>query len=550
VDLKRILRRAPEPAQELKKATPKPKIVERVDPSKRINLGKRVRIMLIEDKQEDRDGILQALYGMLNNVEIVETPFAESASRTIVGMGIFDVCIMDWQTSPANAKNLLDFLKLKQPHIPVVVLTQTWSEEMATDAVRAGADYCMVKASGYAKILPYVIEQRFKQSFAIQEKITGEIGDSYQEARRKYFDAMSQLVILVKQDGKLIDVNKATLDLLHITRERLIGEDCEKLFRHESGVESFFPTSKVFESGQQMTVERYDPTLDRYFRVTTVPVREEDQMEFLNVLEDITTEKTREADPLRTLSTAFGQIEQPLFYKDAQGRFIYANGAYARLLQTDPAQLAGRTEREVTDAERAARHEESEKAALEAGETVMHEELVAGRWLAYEVTPVRDLAGAALGIVGIVRDVTETKRTGGPDGMGELGRLADLAAELVFELDKNGAITFASASALHLTGHGRDELLGASFAEALLGTAEKERWRGLLERVVTDGDSVSREEMVVFRKDSSAFPAEVSLAPIAGEDLGDVVGVRGLLRDASDAKRLRRALEILQGKGE
>ncbi len=200
----------------------------------KINLGKRVRIMLIEDKGPDRQAITEALDEEVENVEIVHSPFAETASRTIVAMGIFDVAIMDWNTSPRDAKELLDFLKLKQPHVPVIVLTSAWSEEMATDAIRAGADYCMVKASGYARIFPSVIEQRFKQSFALQERLLSEMS-APAHGWRKYFEALDHPALLLGQDGEVLDVNLAAVALLHEARDRLSGRRCEELFRAAPG---------------------------------------------------------------------------------------------------------------------------------------------------------------------------------------------------------------------------------------------------------------------------------------------------------------------------
>jgi len=544
---KAVPKTAAPPQADLKKATPKPKAIEPVDPSKKIDLGKRVRIMLIEDKPEDRDAILQVLYAFIKNVEIVETPFAESASRTIVGMGIFDIAIMDWQTSPGDAKNLLDFLKMKQPHIPVIVLTQTWSEEMATEAIQAGADYCMVKASGFAKILPYVIEQRFKQSFALQEKIEGDIVDSYQDARRKYFDAMSQLVVVLDQDGKVTDVNEATLELLHSTRDGLIGQQCEKLFRNAEELEDFFPIHDVFESDQQVMVERFDPTLRRHFRLTGVPVHEEDRVEFLVVLEDITQQKSEAADPMRGLGPAFSGLEEGLFYKDAEGKFIYANAAYARLLGAEAADLAGRTEKEAADSERAQKHQENEEAALAGGKTVTHEELVDGRWLAHEVSPVRGESGQALGVVGIARDVTDIKGGAAGAGAADLAKLADLAGEVAFELDANGKVTSVNAAVSHLTGHDRDELEGKSFAAAMLPVEAREDWQALLDRIVQGGESVSRRELLVRKADGGTLFGEVSLTPVVGKRSATVTGVRGILRDASVEKRLERAIQVLKG---
>ena len=506
----------------------------------KIDLGKHVRIMLIEDKPRDRQAITEALSESIEGVEIVHSPFAESASRTIVGMGIFDVAILDWNTSPRAAKELLDFLKLKQPHIPVVVLTQAWSEEMANDAIRAGADYCMVKASGYARILPSVIEQRFKQSFALQEKLVNEMADPAHGWRR-YFDPIDRPALLLGPDGEVVDVNLAAVALLHEPRDRLAGRSCEELFGHTPEVQSFFPLAEAFAAGEPVTVERGEPDRGTRFRVSVQRTADDDQVQYVATLEDLSDEPAGGG----RLAAALDQSDQQVFYVDGEGRFLYANAALAGSLGCSPDDLVGRTEAEVKPGDEADRRMAVLRDVLDRREATSTEENRAGRWYSYRLTPVTD-GDNVVGVIGMGRDTTDRRRRESQAGATILGKLADLSDDMAFELDPQGVVTFINSSAGKACGRAPSEIVGRPF-EGLVDEAAREQWRGLLKRVVEGGESIGHQELPLRRPDGSAFHGEFSLTAAADPDTGAVAGVRGMVRDVSARKRLETAIGLLRG---
>jgi len=330
----------------------------------RIDLGKPVRVMLVEDKAPDRQAICEALYDALSRVSVVESPFAESASRTIVGMGVFDVAVIDWDTSPRSARELLEFLKMTQPHIPVIVLSATWNERMAREAIGAGADYCLVKASGYARVLPLVIEQRFKQSYALQEKVESELGDLRREAWHRYFDALDRPALLVNQHARVLEVNAAAAQLLGSTPQRLIGEQCERLFHQEQDRQSFLPVREAFESGRPVTVERHEPRLGRTFRVTAAPVKEEEQTVYLCLLEELgSTPRAEGAGQAGEMLRLAGLASQAAFELDGAGRLRAASKAAEQMLGYPAGKLTGlRFEQLIEAAQREAWRGAAERA--------------------------------------------------------------------------------------------------------------------------------------------------------------------------------------------
>lgn len=517
---------------------------EEEKPEEKLDLGKRVRVMLIEDKGRDRQAISQALHDYIENIDIVETPFAESASRTIVNMGIFDVAIMDWNTSPRDAKNLLDFLKLKQPHIPVIVLTQAWSEDMAREAVQAGADYCLVKASGYARVLPFVIEQRFKQSFVLQEKIETELSDYSQEGRRKYLDSIDRPMLLTNQEGEVLDVNLPCADLLHITRDRLIGESCERLFRHEAEEESFFPLKEAFAEGEAISTERYEPSLEKSFRVTTYPVHEEDTVEYLHMVEPVEAGEQKKEEGL--LADALKTIHAPVYLKDPEGRFLYVNEAFAHLAGCQPADLNGKPQQETAADELGRELAEEEKKARETGQPLVGQKLLDGRWFSCALSPMGGAEEEPASIAAVLQDISEAKRPSGAGGTDLLRMVTELAGQVAFELDTDGRIRLMNAAGTRLTGRPAHELSDHPFADLVMEEA-REHWQDLFQRVSESGESISSEEMPLIKQDGQALNGEITLTPMAGEKPDSIASICGLWRDTSDKSRVQKALDILSG---
>jgi len=534
---------AKQKAAPVAKASARPVERER-EPLPKIDLGKRVRIMLIEDRVEDREAVTKALNEGITSVEVMHSPFAESASRTIVGLGIFDIAIMDWNTNPAAAKELLDFLKLKQPHIPVIVLTRGWSEEMARNAIRAGADYCLVKASGYARILPSVIEQRFKQSFAVQEKLLSEISDPA-FGWRKYFEAMRAPALLLDQEGKVLDVNLATVSLLHEPRDRLTGRPCEKLFGHGPEADSFFPLNEAFGTGEPVSVERNEPELGRQFRVTVHRVADEDQVQYVCALEDASGVGAAGATPGPLLSKALDQIDQQIFYVDVNGRFLYANEAYAKTIALRPEQLIGRTESELKPGAEAQEHVAQIKEVAERGDPASVERRREGRWCEYRLLPVKE-GMATVGVLGVGSDVTDLRSKLAQDGSSAVGTLADLAGDMAFELDQKGMLTFLNRNASDVCGRHPSEVVGHQFSE-LVQESARARWQEMFDHVRTSGEAVAREELSLRRPDGTTFYGEVSLTAVSDAASGQVTALRGVLRDFSARRRVEKALRLLSG---
>lgn len=115
--------------------------------------------------------------------------------------------------------------------------------------------------------------------------------------------------------------------------------------------------------------------------------------------------------------------------------------------------------------------------------------------------------------------------------------LTDMLPLGLYELDTDGAVTFANRSALQSLGYDTIEKLNASGA---MVPKDRDRRNANLQRRMR-GENIGPQEMSLVRKDGSEFPVISDAAPIM--DAGEIVGLRAFTLDITERKRNEDALK-------
>ena len=136
-------------------------------------------------------------------------------------------------------------------------------------------------------------------------------------------------------------------------------------------------------------------------------------------MEDITERKRAEeelAKERNLLRTLIDHLPDFIYFKDAQGRFITVNTSQLRILgAASLEEVVGKRDLDFYPREAAESFEADEKEIIRSGEALINrEELITDRagkkkWVLTTKISLLDSAGAAVGIVGIGRDITEHK---------------------------------------------------------------------------------------------------------------------------------------------
>ncbi|SLN28162.1 HD-GYP domain-containing protein [Oceanibacterium hippocampi] len=117
-------------------------------------------------------------------------------------------------------------------------------------------------------------------------------------------------------------------------------------------------------------------------------------------------------DQRRLLDAINSAISEHIGVKDIDGRYLYVNPAFAKALDRNAADIIGRTDSDIFDAEFARRLNQADRNALATnGMVEQHHKLADGDGFIYlhiSKTPLRDSADKAIGVVTVARDVTAT----------------------------------------------------------------------------------------------------------------------------------------------
>jgi diguanylate cyclase (GGDEF)-like protein/PAS domain S-box-containing protein len=124
-----------------------------------------------------------------------------------------------------------------------------------------------------------------------------------------------------------------------------------------------------------------------------------------------------EEDERSLLRALIDQVPDLLFVKDRESRFVLANDATARDVgQPGPDALIGKSDLDFYDEPRARKYLRQEQAIMFEGLSFVDVEEPgwnappAESWFSVTKLPLRDAAGAVIGLVGCCRDITERKR--------------------------------------------------------------------------------------------------------------------------------------------
>ena len=112
-------------------------------------MRKTIRVLYVEDNPDHALLIGRSLEREDPGLEIVSVTSAEEALR-LLEEGEYDVILSDYLLGPGlSGLDLLKKVRERDTEIPFVILTGQGSEEVASEALRMGADDYIIKRSGF-----------------------------------------------------------------------------------------------------------------------------------------------------------------------------------------------------------------------------------------------------------------------------------------------------------------------------------------------------------------------------------------------------------------
>ncbi len=186
-----------------------------------------MRVLLVDDKRDDRALVMRGLSSQHEGLEVVEV--ADADALTVALARPPDVVITDYQLRFSDGLTLLRQVKSTWPHVPVIMYTGTGSEQVAVEAMKAGLyDYVLKKPGEMSRLLA-AVGRAFET--ARHRKAAEDAEGRY----RRLYDGVPIGLFRSAPDGSFLDCNLALVGMLgYPSREALLARNVSDTYTDPS----------------------------------------------------------------------------------------------------------------------------------------------------------------------------------------------------------------------------------------------------------------------------------------------------------------------------
>jgi len=246
--------------------------------------------------------------------------------------------------------------------------------------------------------------------------------------------------------------------------------------------------------------------------------------------------------------TVLEHIEDGYYETDLAGNLTAFNDSMCRISRTPKEQLIGLNNRRYMDPENAKKVFQAFNEVYRTGKPYRAFDWEITRrdggkaCIEASISLRKDASGKSIGFRGILRDITERKRTEELLRQNEekYRTIIENIQDGYFEVDLAGNFTFANDARCRELGYTRDELIGMNKRQF----TDKETGKKLFEafnKVYRTGEPVKGLDEEVIRKDGTKAFIELSVSLIRDSE-GKPIGFRAFSRDITERKRREEAL--------
>lgn len=380
-------------------------------------------ILFVENSEGDTASLLCELRrgGYEVTHERVETPEAFEAA---LERRSWDIVLAGYSMPYFSGTAALAFLRKKGSDLPFIFVSGTQGEEVAVEAIKAGAsDYIM--KSNLKRLVP-VVERELRERMLRRER---------EQADHRLRQSEERFRQLAENINEVFWMSRPDLsEILYISPgyEKIWGSSCESLYQRPTAwLEAIHPEDreKVERSvrrrpalgtyEEEYRIIRPDGSV-RWIRDRAFPIIDAkgEVFRITGIAEDITLRRQAEAalrkseEQYRILAES---AQDAIFLLDPRGYLQYVNSFAAWQLGYSPKEIVGKRHDELFPPAIAEIQKHNIRKILETAEPIYTEEELVFReskvWMSIRMVPLKNEAGEVDGILGIARDIGERKKT-------------------------------------------------------------------------------------------------------------------------------------------
>ncbi|WP_298039347.1 PAS domain S-box protein [uncultured Desulfuromonas sp.] len=521
-------------------------------------MGRTVQVLLVEDSETHAALLSQALESPGGRVAVrVARSLAEA--RSVLGGFTPDLAIVDLCLPDGQGTELLP-PEGEEGAFPVVIMTGHGDEGVAVEAIKAGALDYVVKTPASLAEMPHVVERALREWTQVTERRRAEEALRQSEERfRSFFESAASGMAIISPEGRALRVNPTFCRLSGYSEPEALEKNILEVTHPDDREE----TRRLYDEirADRRRVVDYEK---RYLckdgsvtwgRATVAGVFGTDGAlsYFAANVQDITERKeTEEALRLseERFRTVFNNAAAGMVTLSTEGRFLEANEAFCRFIGYSREDLLSLRVPDITHPDDQEKTAENYR-VLGSGQSraIDYQKSFLRRdgstvWGHVSVAAVPGADGLPLYYVGLVQDITESKRV--QDQIREskqmLQLVLDYIPQRVFWKDRDsvylgGNRNFARAAGVEAP----QDLVGKTDYDLPWKREEADFFRECDRRVMeSDAPELHIIEPQLQASGKQAW-LDTSKVPLHDGE-GRVVGVLGTFEDFTERKRAEEAL--------
>lgn len=367
------------------------------------------------------------------------------------------------------------------------------------------------------------------------------------------------MVLFSFPDRKIIDVNESAVKMSGFKREEMIGHTHNdlKTFSEEKDSAKIFEelVSKGSIKNYELKIRRKDGKLIDSLFFGEIFENQSKTYILISMI-DLTSYKLSERaqrESEEKYRTILETSEEGYYEIDLAGNFIFVNDSVCRLLGYSRKELTGMNNRQYMDKETAGKVFQTFNKVYKTGESTKEFdwEVIrkdgAKRYIEQSVSLQKDSSGKPIGFRGILRDITERRKTEEllKQSEAQYRLLADHMKDQVWLMDLTLKMTYMSPSVEKLLGYTTEEVVKLPMYKLLTKRSSQkamEAFSRKMEKASTDPAYKVLLELECRCKDGHFIWIEASFSFIMDEN-GKPISILGEGREITKRKQIEESLQ-------
>lgn len=257
---------------------------------------KPIRILYVDDNPLDRDLVRDALEHEYEGFEVTEASSREEFEARLAEGG-FDLVLSDFDILGFEGLQVLETVKASNPHLPVIIVTGTGSEEIAVRAIHEGAADYIIKSPKHIQRLPFTIYRVLEKRRLKAEKARAQadLREALQ-AWEEIFQAIGHPTFIMDKDHNILAANRAALAATGLESAEILNRKCYEIFHQSYEPPPDCPMHQLLVSEKVETAEIEMEVLKGIYLVSCTPLIDAQGSlnKVIHIATDITARKRAE----------------------------------------------------------------------------------------------------------------------------------------------------------------------------------------------------------------------------------------------------------------